>query len=769
MHETSQDMRNGNQKMSSTRRIATIFITTFLLVLFIGETQAGWLDKKLEDLKKAKELIDVVKKKDEAEKATEEPDAKDDVDDEETPTTQTADPLVGKTEPAPTAHSAAATASSDMDVLGDSGGGHLGQFRALADGQRPMSDRNASILQPQVALASIFLHYYPESLEADSYVEAYARLFFNKEFTQTQRTEEYRTSLFKRRSIVDGWRTRLKSMETAETLTLNIFMPTMLNTNKYDFEAGAFPLSHGFALRDEALISSGVHDLTCLRFDRTFTLKDYAVPENKVKSFLAENRNSRMPGRGASVFVRLQIRITGKPDFEGAVQPRCKLAAEVLAIDARQYRGTESGYYAADSARPGAIIATYFSRDAAPARGEDSAVQVTYDKRTLPDDAPAEARAFNLETINGLIVMPPQWGRSGWFAQKNKALEALSDYVNFLSLGEYPDAYYRATQGHCMTSNYLSAVEDEEYFAARPGSVGAAWRGKTEFEQRRSEAAFKSGALAKLQQRAVHAPQRFMVLAESHLTKYDFDKQGFKLPFLNTTAKIEQLYGDCLIGLHLLPMADQLHEFWAISPAEAEKVLNSIPVSHKVGNSNIRTVYHGTVVELVSLKSAAPRRRKLGTVPQPPLRLKIISSHLYADKELTQKIYSPPIIRAAPSVLEAGMPESVVYSKAYQIEYGGANLLSQLKARGGNYEDWEWPQLVKQQKYRDSLYYMLMKPHYRPSDMPPSEVTKIDTQYTPFFPHGLEGEELSYQLNTMTDTQKALFVEWQKRQMLAMP
>jgi len=753
--------------MSSTRRIATIFITTFLLFLFIGETQAGWLDKKLDDLKNAKELIDVVMKKDEAEKATQEPGAEEDVHDEESPTAETTDPQVDRAEPA--AHSTAATASSDMDVIGDSGGRNLGQFRALADGQRPMSDRNASILQPQVALASIFLHHYPESLDGDSYVEAYARLFFNKEFMQTQRTEEYRTSLFKRRAIVDGWRTRLKSMETAKTLTLNVFMPTMLNTNKYDFKAGAFPLSHGFVLGDEAVISSGVHNLTCLRFDRTLTLKDYAVPENEVKSFLAANRNSRMPGRGASVFIRLQIRITGKPDFEGAVQPRCKLAAEVLAIDARQYRGTESGHFAADSARPGAIIATYFSRDAAPVPGKDSAVKVTYDKRTLPGDAPAEARAFNLETINGLIVIPAKEGSSGWFTQKTKAFEALSDYVNFLSLGEYPEAYYHATQGRCMTRNYLSAVEDEKYFSQDRSSARPGWRGATEFEQRRSEAAFKSEALVKLQQRAVHAPQRFMVLAESHLTEYDFDKQGFKLPFLNTTSKVEKLYGDCLVGLNLLPMADQLNEFWAVPPAEAEKVLNSIPVSRKVGNLNIRTVYHGTVVELVSLRSAAPRRRELGFQPQPPLRLKVISSHLYADRELTQKIYSPPIIRAAPSVLEAGMPKSVVYSKAYQIEYGGANLLSQLKARGGNYEDWEWPQLVKQQKLRDSMYYRSIQSHYRQSSRLRPEVTQADAQYTPFFPHGMEGEQLSYLRNTMTDKQKKLFVEWSKRQMLVMP
>jgi hypothetical protein len=738
-----------------------------VLVLAIGESRAGWLDKNLGNLKKAKELIDGVKNKNEAEEATKEAEASDKTDDAESTTAEPADTVDDGVGAPPTTTFATTKASRAMDVIGDSGGQHLGQFRALAAGQRPMSDRNASILQPQVALASIFLHYYPESLETDGYVEAYARLFFNKEFTTTQRSEEYRTSLFKRRSIIDGWRTRLKSMQTSETLTLNIFMPTMLNTNKYDFEAGTFPLSHGFVLSDEARLSSGVHDLTCLRFDRTFTLKDYAVPENKVKQFLAENRNSRMLGRGASVFVRMQIKITGKPDIEGAVQPRCKLAAEVLAIDARQYRGTESGYYTADSARPGAIIETYFSRGVTPAPGEDSAVKVTYDKRTLPDDAPTEARAFNLETINGLIVMPPQHGRSGWFAQKSKALAALSDYANFLSLGEYPDAYYQATPGHCMARNYLSAAEVEKYFVAGGGSAG--WRGKTEFEKRRNEAAFKSEALVKLQQRAVHAPQRFMVLGESHLTEYDFDKQGFRLPFLNTTAKVETIYGDCQIGLHLLPMADQLHEFWSISPAEAEKVLNSIPVSHKAGNTNIRTIYHGTVVELVSLPSAAPRRRELGTAPQPPLRLKIISSHLYADKELTRKIYSPPIIRAAPSVLEAGMPASVVYSKAYQIEYGGTNMLSRLKSRGGNYEDWEWPQLVKQQKYRDSLYYMFMKSNYRSRDIPPSEVTKIDTQYTPFFPHGMEGEELSYQMNTMTDAQKALFRQWSKRLMLAMP
>ncbi len=743
--------------MSIQSKTIKAIVATTLIFSFFGDLQADWLSKaKQELLKKATDAIEGVDK----DKKEEDPDTQKESVEETAVAANKKDE--GK-EACCTGTVAAAATANTLDTVTDSQGGNLGQLRALAEGRRRMSDYIGSIVPPQVALASIYLHYYPESLEDDGNVEAYARHFFNEEFNQITRSEEYRTSVFKRRSIIDGWRTRFASMETSETLTLNIFIPSMLNTNVYDFEADSFPLSHPFKLSEESLISSGVFGLTCLKLDRTFSLKEYEVPESNVKAFMVENRNSPSAGRGASIFIGVQLKITGKPKSEGAARPRCSLAAEVNAIDVLEYNSSND--YSVSYARPGELMKSYYSRSAATSPSKNSAVQVTYDERKLESDAPAAARAFNLEALKGLIVMLPKGGRSARLSMRSKAWKALTDYGNFLSLGIYPEVYGNVKFARCMTRQYLSAADDAKYFPDRP--TGQGWRGNTEFEKRRSEAAFKRDALPELQARAVQAPQRFLLLSEVHLPEYSFEQNGFLFRNLNATATLEIIYGDCTGGLRLLPMADQLHEFWSIAPAEAEAILKSMAVSHKVGDRSIRTAYHATVVELVNLKSARPKPvNPLMQVIQPPLRAKIISSHLYADEDLTRVIFSPSIIRAAPSVLEAGMPESVVYSKAYQIEYGSAgNLLYQLRARGGDLEEWEWPQLVKQQKYMDTRYYTLTQPNYRPQSMPPTALAEHDSQYTPFFPHGTEGEYLNY----MTDEQMALFKEWSRRQMAVLP
>ncbi len=193
--------------------------------------------------------------------------------------------------------SVASNAAADtLNAIGNSGGGQLGQLLALTDDRQRMPDYHGSILPPQVKLARIYLHHYPESLEDDGFVEAYARHFFPEELASAQRSTDYKTSPFKRRSVINGGRTRLSNLDSSETLTLNIFMPAMLNTNQYDFDAQAF---------------------------------------------MAQNRNSRLPGRGASIFVGVQLKITGKPRAEGAHPPRCQLAAEVLSIDALEYLSTD--------------------------------------------------------------------------------------------------------------------------------------------------------------------------------------------------------------------------------------------------------------------------------------------------------------------------------------------------------------------------------------------------------------------------------------------
>ncbi len=654
-----------------------------------------------------------------------------------------------------------AAVADTLNAVSSSRGGQLGQLFALNDERQRMPDYYASLVPPQLAFASIYLHHYPESLADDGFVEAYTRLFYAEEFAQVQRSPEYRTSPFKRRSIIEGWRTRLADRETKESLTLNVFLPVMLNTNAYDFEAQTFPMA--FALQEESPISSGVPGFACLKLDRTLDLNAYDVPESEVKSFLAKNRNSRIPGRGASIFVAVQLRITGKPGTKGAARPRCQLAAQVLSIDAVEYLGSDD--YSTTYAVPGAVMTAYYSR--AAAANTATAVQIPYDQREPSADAPVEARAFNLQTRKGLIVMPPAGTAPSWFVARDKILDALMDYGDFLTLGVYPSAFDGAAAARCMTQTYLTAEDDQRYFSDK--TRRAAWRGATEFEQRRTDAAFKKDALPKLQARRVQTPQRFLILGDVTLPEYDFEQGGFWLNSLNATATVDTFFGHCFKRLQILPMADQLHQFWSIAPADAEAVLNGVPVSHTVGTRKIRTAYMATEVELVNLKSAQARRRDGSLAGQPPLRLKILSARLYADKELTREIFSPPIIRAAPSVLEAGMPDSIAYSRTYRIDYGGeGDYLRLLKARG-DFEEWEWPQLLAQQQSRDARYYSFMKPNYRPQTMSADTVYAQDEQYTPFFPHGIEGRNSGLEAHTMTPEQMALFIAWAKRQAAALP
>ncbi len=655
------------------------------------------------------------------------------------------------------------SAANTLNAVGNGRNGQLGQLFALTDDRQRVADYYASLLPPQAELAGIYLRYHPDVLQDDRAVESFARLFFAEEVAQTLRSADYQTSPFKRRAIVEEWRTRLAGIETAETLTLNLFLPAMLSTNAYDFDKQAFPVT--FLLPEEAALASGVAGLTCLKLDRTFELDAFAVPESEAEAFIVQNRSSRLPGRGASIFIGLQLKITGRPQAEGATRPRCQLAAEVVAIDALEYRSRED--FSETYAWPGKVLTSFFSQRSAPVPVAHATVQTTYDKRTLPADAPAEAREFNLKTRAGLILMPPKDINPGWLAESPEAREALSDYGNFIGLGIYPEAFVSARSARCMTRIYLTADDDAAYFPDRPMDQG--WRGATEFEKKRTEAAFRAQALPKLQARAVHAPQRYLILGEVVLPEYDFEHNGFWLHGINATATMRLIFADCFAGLRLLPMADPLHEFWSIAPAEAETMLNSMPVERTVGTRNIRTAYLATEVELVNLVAARPRQGNSVFVEQPPLRLKIISSKLYSTADLDRVIHTPPVIHAAPSVLEAGLPDNAAYSKSYRIDYGnGSDLLQQLKTRG-TFEDWEWPQLMRQQMTRDARYYLLIKPNYRPGTLSPAVLVEQDSRYTPFFPHGMEDAQSGLVDHRMTEAQKALFIAWAKQQASALP
>jgi hypothetical protein len=634
-----------------------------------------------------------------------------------------------------------------------SGGGNAGHpygsMLLVSDNTR--GDMMTETADANHALSMTYLANYPETLDKDNAVDDYMRRLFMTEWRAASNTPAYRNPI-QRPQLMQEWRDKLSNLPKNATPTLRILVPKMISKSRYDLGTNEVPVS--FQLPPEMTVSSGETRLRCITVDKELQVTSLPIGVNELDAFFASNQNNRVQGRTASVLFEVVISITGKPDVEGIARPACQLEGRVESVAAYEYRG-EAPDYTPETALPGPKILDYF---------EEAEVQPTFANREEPDGSAQEAQDFNLLTHNGLIVLAAGGGSYGYYKDmiSEDSLEAEQKYGEFLSIGLQPDYYTGFDAARCVTEMFLTPADYDAYFP-RVGRADS-WLGATEFEQRRIAQAFKDDALPKLTAQAVNLPQRYLLVGITVLPEYDFDKGGFHFRDLNPYARRKELYTACgAKKLYIMPVSDQLREFWNVDANKAEAVLNSIPVYSVVGNRNFRRAYVATEVELFDASTVQPKQQG-AFVPQPPLSMRIVSSTLYGDENLTQAIWSPHIIQAKPPVLEGGLPAAIQRSASYDIEYRGPDQLQVLKTKG-DFEEWEWLEVARQQLRRDTFYYSSMKPgSQRNVTAPPSH----DTEYRPFFPEGYDKSVSNLGYDGLTDEQKQLFKEWAKMQARAL-
>lgn len=635
-------------------------------------------------------------------------------------------------------------------TAGGGNAGHpYGSMLLVVDDAR--RDMMTETLDANRALSLTYLANYPETLDHDNAVDDYMRRLFMDEWRAASNTPAYRNPI-QRPQLMQQWRDKLKSLPKESTPTLRILVPKMMSKSRFDLATNEVPIN--FQLPPEMTVSSGATRLRCITVDKELQVKSIPIDVNELDAFFVNNQNNRVQGRTASVLFEVVVAITGKPDIEGIARPACQLAGRVESVAAYEYRG-QAPDYTPETALPGPKILDYI---------EKTEVQPTFANREHPGDSAQEARDFNLYTHNGLIVLSAGGGSYGFYKDlaSKESREAEAKYGQFVSIGLQPDYYTEFAPARCVTEKFLTPADYDAHFP-REGRARD-WLGATEFEQRRVEKSFEDNALPKLTAQAVELPQRYLLVAIIVLPEYDFDKGGFYFRDLNPSARRKELYTTCNAGsLNIMPMSDQLHEFWSVDAGKAEAILNSIPVDQVIGNRDYRLAYLATEVELVDASSVQPKQQG-AFVPQPPLSMHIVSSTLYGDEDLTQAIWSPDVINAKPAVLEVGLPANVRHSASYDIEYRGPDLLQTLKKKG-NFEEWKWIEVARQQLRRDNFYYSRMKPgSVRDVTAPPVH----DTEYRPFFPEGYDKSISTYGYDGLTDAQKQLFKDWANMQAQAL-
>lgn len=635
-------------------------------------------------------------------------------------------------------------------TAGGGNNGHpYGSFLRVVDDTR--RDMMTETLDANRELSLTYLANYPETLDKDNAVDDYMRRLFTDEWRAASNTPAYRNPI-QRPQLMQQWRDKLNALPKKATPTLRILVPKMMSKSRFDLATNEVPIN--FQLPPDMTVSSGASRLRCITVDKELLVKSMPIAVNELDTFFANNQNNRVQGHTAAVLFEVVISITGKPDVEGIARPSCQLAGNVESVAAYEYRG-QAPDYTPETALPGPKILDYI---------EKAEVQPTFANREHSSDSAQEAQDFNLYTHDGLIVLTAGGGSYGYYKNliSEDAQAAEHKYGEFVSIGLQPNFYTDFAQARCVTEKFLTPADYDAHFP-RQGRADN-WLGATEFEQRRVAKSFKDNVLPKLTAQAVKLPQRFLLVGIISLPDYDFDKNGFHFRDLNPYARRKELFTACgARRLNILPMPDQLHEFWSVDAGKAEAVLNSIPVDQVISNRNYRLGYLATEVELVDASSVQPKQQG-AFVPQPPLSMRIISSTLYGDEDLTQAVWSPDVIRAKPPVLEVGLPASVTRSASYDIDYRGPDLLQTLKTKG-NFEEWEWIEVARQQLRRDNFYYSRMKPGSMRDVTAP---LAHDTEYRPFFPEGYDKKLSTYGYDFLTDQQKQLFKDWAKMQAQAL-
>jgi hypothetical protein len=607
----------------------------------------------------------------------------------------------------------------------------LGQARLRGKDGRPVMDNNKEIFGPQKIYALTYLKYYPEILEEDSMVQAYAQLFYSADARQFLNSGP---NVFERRRKIAEWRQKLETMPNNPPKVFQYYLPVMFD-GRYDFKKQSFPITINFPYNIS--LSSGVAGLACLELNQEFKLSELKVSENDAESFLKRNRSQI---RTSSIFVGLRFTITGKTKKQSGQAPRCKLAAHVDAVEGFEYRGKKNKQYDNSFSKVGKRIKSWLTSNSA-----DAKIELDSGHKVIAANEPQEAKTFKLATKKGLILALNATAIST-YGISAPSQAAFREYSDFLALGINNKVL--EVNPACFAKSYLEQARMNQYMDKR----GRNWLGSTSFERDRNKASFIKTEGGKMLKKAVRTPQRYLVVNKVNLSVYNEKFGGYLLSGLAQNSTAIPFAPPCYRqGIKILPPADQVPDFWEIDPTSAEKMLNSLEAKTKRWNFG----FVESIVSLSTIESASVEANQRYNV-NPPIQARIESVTLYADKALTKVLHRFKIIKANPSVLETGLPKRLKISGEYPITAKDYSLLT-LKHKGDIFDQFGWQDLTVFQTYSDKNYYAnlvtLGMHQYKPNNQ--SFANSLSLDYRPFYPRVTE-----IIFDKMSKKQKKLFKKW---------
>jgi len=607
----------------------------------------------------------------------------------------------------------------------------LGQGRLLNRDKTPITDNNKGLLPPQRIYALIYIKYYPEVLDDDSMVESLSHIFYSSEVRKFLSSAP---NVFEKRRKINEWRERIKNIDEVSPKTFQYYFPIIFDS-RYNFKKQSFNIGVHFPY--EVNISSGVAGLSCIELNQEFRLNELKIPESEAEAFLKRNQSNI---RTSSIFVGLRFNITGKTKKKGAKRPRCQLAAHVEAIEGFEYRSKEKNQPSSYTAQVGKKIKSWTVENPGTAT-----VSLNLQHRKMPSNIPQVAKDFKLVTRQGHIVYLNQTTAIN-FSQPER--QAFNEYTDFLQLGINPDSLKLNTK--CYAKTYLEQKTLNKYMDKK----GNRWNGATSFEQDRNKEAFLKTEGAKLLQRSVKTPQKFIIVSKVPLLKYDKKLSGFRISQLQSGSSFNEMYPPCYgYKIKINNMADQLPDFWKIDQTSAETMLNSLPDFDKKYQRHF--VYLASVVELTSINSAKLDENSR-YFPNPPIKLTVESATLYADSDLKRELAAFDINRSKLSIIETGISKSMTKEMNFPMSPNDYMFLA-LKNQGDVLSEDSWVKLSDHQRVMDNYYYMNLYNQSRVS-MPENATlftAGLAKSHTPFFP-----KQVDIHYSKMSETQKQLFKKW---------
>ncbi len=634
---------------------------------------------------------------------------------------------------------------SKLHFISDSSNNRgFGQPRALnADGSRLNSQTpSEDILMARKQLARVYLHYFPDAATKDeNTIKQYAGIFYPQEYYEFNRA---RLNAFEQKKKINEWEKRLKAIKTTAPGPITLYKPVAFSRN-YDFDKQSFPININF---DFMLpITTGISNWSCIELDKKFSLTQLRIPEAQAEKFMQANQSNR---NGSSIFIGYTLQITGLPEVTANQKPRCTFEAKLQSVKGYEYKGQVQQNYADYSAEIGKNIRDWISNP-----NQEADIEVAYKYRQVADNAPAEAKQFNLLTREGLIQYPSS---NGYYQMPNEAGKALRQYVDFLQLSINP-AYFE-NQGLCYARHYLSKTEASQYLT----SNGRNWKGDTPFEQEASKQAFLQGPAKTLMAQAVKTPQRYILITESTLDNYDKNYQGFSTRPFVPKLSFTEMQGSCS-NLHIQATADFIEPFWDIAPAAADTLLNSLdkPGGHSYGGGEVlrRKIYIKSTVTLEALTAAKPQMRNENEIPQnPPLLMTIQSAGIYADEGLTRKVHELPLYHPPKPVLATGLPNKPKKMQTFVMDSRNTGYWALMA--GKPLSERVTNDLLVDLMKSDAEFYAAITPYQNSQTKPTAP--DIPAGYIPFYP-----KSYTTYMDYMSPEHKEMALAWLKGSLSRMP